>query len=600
MQSEYISYLNSLHNVDASNTNALAESQALQSYFAEIYEAFSITEPLYNKLINTEDSVIILTGHAGDGKSTIALDIFKRLRGIPSKSILDKPLSNKEVCSLSNERSLNIVKDMSELKSEEQQEWLKQGFSEPGSWLIVSNTGPLLTSLRKYILDESDIENASSIENKLLLALDKTYQDDSFESITIQKLDDYSLAKPLIIINVARLDNTKLGAELLQKMLGHSGWNECTPCPSINECPIRKNRQALLESKNIVEKVHWVYQRLTAYEQRLTLRHMIGHLAVSLTGNMNCQQINSHASTQNYKNTLGKILFSETFFGYRLGKKNETVAGVKAAELLQKMELGGNIAADFERQLIRDTTQRCFSIPTVLKNLEESWLKKAKLSQDGIHLRHSLRRMAYIFGNTHLENHLEKKFDTFLNIFLQSSNLRNLDNWNNGGWEKLGYSGRSKVLKKILSVLLEVYSGFKGSQFSGQDILYFTMRRNNSDVFQASQLIIASQPFEEFKIELDRKLRIPTLIFKKDPSISLSLNLPLLDFINDRSQGRIGTSLSPLHLANLEAFRSRLISFSDNDDDHDNISILKVGVKGEAKIKKYYYDRSEKILDGDL
>lgn len=598
MQNEYISYLNSLHNVDASNTNALAESQALQGYFSEIYEAFPITDPLYNHLVNSEESVVILTGHAGDGKSTIALDIFKRLQGISSDSPLDRPLAKKEVCILPNSESLSIVKDMSELKTDEQQSWLRQGFSDPGSWLIVSNTGPLLTSIIKYIVNDIGPGAAAEIESALLEALDCTFQNDSFDSVTIQHFGDFKLRKPLVIINVARLDNTKLGAKLLQKMLDHSGWNNCASCPALKKCPVRKNRQALLDSKHIIDRVHWVYQRLTAYDQRLTLRHMIGHLSVSLTGNMSCQKINSQALTQDPNNTLSQILFSETFFGYYLGKKNELLSGVKAVELLQRLVFGGNFAADFERQLVRNIEQRSYHMPSALEDIEEKWIKNANLQTEGVHIRHSLRRMAYFFGSAETESHLKPKFDSFLESFLQSSNVIALDSWNNGGWGKLGYSGRARIKNKILGVLLEVYSGFKGSQFNEQDVLYFTMRRNNSDVFQASQLVIASEKFDEFDLDLDKRLGIPILKYRRNNDISLLLSLPLLDFINDKSKGKIGTSLSPLHLANLEAFRSKLISSSENRN--DLISILKIGVKGEAKIKKYHYDRLEKILESGL
>ncbi|UYM16282.1 hypothetical protein [Endozoicomonas euniceicola] len=38
----YVSYLNSLHNLGAGGANALAESQALNEYFAELYEPFPI------------------------------------------------------------------------------------------------------------------------------------------------------------------------------------------------------------------------------------------------------------------------------------------------------------------------------------------------------------------------------------------------------------------------------------------------------------------------------------------------------------------------------------------------------------------------------
>ena len=78
-QNGYIAYLNSLHNINASGANALAESQALNHFFTELYQPFPIIDVLYKTLLETQDRVILLTGHAGDGKSTVALDVLKRL-----------------------------------------------------------------------------------------------------------------------------------------------------------------------------------------------------------------------------------------------------------------------------------------------------------------------------------------------------------------------------------------------------------------------------------------------------------------------------------------------------------------------------------------
>ncbi len=72
--------------------------------------------------------------------------------------------------------------------------------------------------------------------------------------------------------------------------------------------------------------MRWIYQRLSAYEQRLTLRQIVAQLAFGLTGDVSCDEVHQQvaASTavgQDQGSTgLERILFSEGFFGYRGGK----------------------------------------------------------------------------------------------------------------------------------------------------------------------------------------------------------------------------------------------------------------------------------------
>lgn len=73
---------------------------------------------------------------------------------------------------------------------------------------------------------------------------------------------------------MTRLNNVDSGARVLEKMLLHSGWSECQGCDVEDSCPLRKNRQAL-QQRDVIDRVRWVYQRLTAHEQRLTLRHIV-------------------------------------------------------------------------------------------------------------------------------------------------------------------------------------------------------------------------------------------------------------------------------------------------------------------------------------
>jgi len=147
-QNGYIAYLNSLHSLSANSANALAESQATNRYFAELYQAFPIVDQMLSALQDGE-RVVVLTGHAGDGKSTIALDVLKRLKNLSPNEPLNEMLKEREEISGSPFGSVTIVKDMSELSAQTRLQWLQEAFAGTGSWLLVSNSGPLLDTLAK-------------------------------------------------------------------------------------------------------------------------------------------------------------------------------------------------------------------------------------------------------------------------------------------------------------------------------------------------------------------------------------------------------------------------------------------------------------------
>ena len=72
-------YLNTLSAFSAGNENAIAEYQIRNKYFRRIHVSSPITEEVYRLLM--EGNNVILTGNAGDGKTTIAIDVLKKIVG---------------------------------------------------------------------------------------------------------------------------------------------------------------------------------------------------------------------------------------------------------------------------------------------------------------------------------------------------------------------------------------------------------------------------------------------------------------------------------------------------------------------------------------
>ena len=589
----YIDYLNSLHNLSANGANALAESQSTNVYFGHLYTPFPCVDVIVEALKEQEDRVIILTGHAGDGKSTVALDVLKQLQGLSADKPLEKTIKDREIIIDDNGSAVNIVKDMSELSAELRHRWLDQAFSEPGSWLIISNTGPLLQSLLEYSEKEGIGLN---IESSVLRLLDF-----SFDNVLNEKNTLCEFSKKLSIINLTQVDNVHLGARIFTKLVNHPAWDRCGGCPVKAACPIAMNRDALNQSLLVVEeRVRWIYQLLNSYEQRLTLRQIVSQLAFGITGGINCQTVHQqYGSMTDAENCavsgLEKILFSEGFFGYENGRPIPGAERIKGISLLRRNTFGGPIGVNFERQLLQDTGCGWGELPSPLKLIESRW-KNNIAEAGGIRRRSALRRMVYCFGK--IKDDYQDEGLLYLDSFLQSSNLRDFDQWQNDKKLSLTRSEKVRFKNSCLQVLLEFYSGFGAGQFQEKyDRLYLTLRRPDKAVVQPTQLVVGSAFFKDFDLVFDETRNMPLLTFKKGAA-KLALTLPLLDYIRSRNAGELDNDLSPVHQSQLEWFKSELLtSTRDEDDETFEVELLRAGIDGEVHIHRFFFEDNKLIVE---
>ena len=79
MGNEFINYLNSMNNANGDNINALAEAQVTNKYYSSIRVDRKLGKFIQNKISNGEHKSYIITGHAGDGKTSILVQILKDL-----------------------------------------------------------------------------------------------------------------------------------------------------------------------------------------------------------------------------------------------------------------------------------------------------------------------------------------------------------------------------------------------------------------------------------------------------------------------------------------------------------------------------------------
>lgn len=592
-QNKFIAYLNSLHNLGANGSNALAESQALSPYFGEIYEPFPLIDQLDEALTGEVERVIILTGHAGDGKSTIALDVLRKLRGLPKTQPLTEPLKSREDIDTANGR-VTLIKDMSELSAEERRQWLHQAFKESGNWLIVSNTGPLLHSLVEYARQNN---GDWGMESKILHCLDQPLDNGQLDK---HRLNGFG--KELLILNLTRLDNVALGASVLKRLVAHSGWGDCAGCSVEPSCPLMLNRKALSDAMpEAEERVRWIYQRLNAYEQRLTLRQIVAQLAFGLTGGMSCDEARQQAMASTVEGLncggagLERILFSEGFFGYSAGKPYPQAEGLHAVALTHRAIIfGAPIGVNFERRLLENAGIGWAMLPPSLDWISDYWRQKA-VDAAGVRWRFALRRMAYLFGKAAPGE--EQLASVFLDAFVQSPSLRQFDQWRAVGNLSLSRAEAKHLHTACLRVLLEIFSGFSAGQFSKHDSLYLTLRRPDQAVVQPTQLVIKILSSRDFDLHMDPLRRMPVLRFRKG-QVELLLTLPLLDYIRRRDAGELGNELSPIHQAQLDRFEAELLqAAAEIMHDEGEIELLRVGINGEVRLHRFFLDKEQGMLE---
>lgn len=591
--SAFIAYLNSLHNIQASGANALAESQAVNPFFTDIYEPFALAERLKTLFQEPDPRVVVLSGHAGDGKSTVALDLYKALRGLVATEPLKSPLRERELIE-NGPAPVTIVKDMSELSAEQRRTWLVEAFAPAtGSWLIVSNTGPLLTSLSDY----AQSKGLDGVEDKILGALDRPLHESNLRAHALE-----GFPKPLLILNLSRFDNTELGSRVLGRLISHPAWEGCNDCTVQTGCPIALNHRALKEAGTLLEdRVRWLYRRISEYDQRLTLRQIVAQLAFGLTGGMGCDAakayVEASAASGAARGTspLAEIVFSEGFFGYQAGRPSPIALGLRAVLLLHQTHIGGPVSPDFDRVMQEHPAADWAKLPEALAHLAQTW----RAATNSPLKRAALRRLLLLFGRHRPK--CEGAGDLFIDAMLRSPGLRLLDESRRLQRLALEPVDERDLLGACLDVLREAFSGFTASQFHKRDDqLFLTLRRPDRAVVQPTQMVLGSLAFRDFGLEYDPEEKAPVLFYQRgrgNERVTLNLSLPLLDYILRRSEGELGASLAPIHRAQLDSFHAKLLKLEDALPSRaGDITLLRADISGEVNAYHYLLSQDGKKL----
>lgn len=558
----FVTYLNSLHCRDAGSENSLAEFQACNTWFRYIQIPHPLVAGIRDCLIGSTPGQVILTGHAGDGKSTIALELYRDLRNLPYDQPLAFPLQPREDIPLPDGRRITIIKDLSEWGDEQRLDLLSEILSGNGRFLLVSNTGTLLNLFCEYSSRKFNRSRAES-ESEML------------EAISSEKRFNLSFGGGYFaVFNLALLDNLSIAHKIFDRMLSPERWLACQDKKCSEHCPIYRNVTLITEYREIVvERLFMAYRRLYEYGTRLTLRQLTAHLAYILTSGLEYEDI--LALSERFERPLmSEFMFYNRFFGDN-GKNDDTLAlQMGAIKEIRKQGFGERPCPTWERQLWLLTRDKFFTlgVPMIEEEFDKlrrygsgAWnLEDRSLSAD--QARDQVRRMLYFLYRFPIND------DLFIREFLASPAVMKWWGWQSDEARlSLDESGVFKA--RVFHVLQEQFTGVRLPEGAvGDQKLYITLSRHKHEIRQSAQVVLAQIDFgNEFSLELnpiengwgDKRKDLCLVGRGRLKGISMPLTLPFLDYVLMRNCGETGEVLHAAYSQRLERLKTQLLGLGD-------------------------------------
>ena len=79
MVNDFIQYLNTLHSYHGHNSNAFGEKNFTSNYYDRLLVDVPLCSYIVDKMSDDDPKIIMLTGHAGDGKTSLMYQVLKKL-----------------------------------------------------------------------------------------------------------------------------------------------------------------------------------------------------------------------------------------------------------------------------------------------------------------------------------------------------------------------------------------------------------------------------------------------------------------------------------------------------------------------------------------
>jgi len=555
MHSEFIEYLKSMNNASSNNDNAIAESQITSPFYEEIRVERNIGNYLL-EVIEKKPAMIILTGHAGDGKTSLLHQILRKLEVVQA----GEKLKVSDTCRpLSWQGDLFYVKDMSELPVNQQVEYLKKGLDvkhDGGSSIIVSNTGPIIDAFKELERRVYSKENKEEIDRKII----------SVEMELLKMLDEnlgesnYIGDHEVIIINLARIDNTDIIPLLIDKLLDDKLWNKETHCSKGRYCPIYNNYLCLKDNIEEVKKtIQAFYRWLYENDKRLTIRQILAHLTFAITGNLDCSKV----TRINEKSLLFNYHFSNLFFGFVGFEPYPDAVKIRAIKEIQQLKLDEkNLPFDYDMFVRESFDNLTGSVRELTRDVWFNTMKKrvwdtnSLLNEDEPYLiRKSLKRFEILFSNYNNEQYELLLSSLFSPVYPHFLRYRS---------EELKRKELRPVkvdIMKALNIMLigsvqdygskePLYLPLKREGFGQQNVYLLIGKIEESDVVVHQVKRISKYDLTHSYYELELEFKAIEERF--------SLSLLLLDYFDHLARGSLSTKLNPALSHGVDKMKSKL------------------------------------------
>lgn len=529
---DYIMYLNSLHNYNAQNQNAYGEKNVTSPFFNDVMVKVGLCNFIYERLNGNQPHIIILTGHAGDGKTSIMYQVLNDL-GLDfnvNEKISDTDLPSGKKC--------RCIKDFSELADEEKTSILAEVMSFPEQdkfVFMVANTGPLINTFGELFENENEKERAKI---KLIDAMDNN----------TGSINDI-MGKKITVINVATVDNTYFATEFLDKLLQDKLWIKCEQCNKKEYCHIYQNKNLILKNrKQVFDFVNMHYIWLTEHGKRLTIRSMTEQLAYMITGGMNCDEV---VHEESYK-----YLFSNLFFGYIGTKENNKALSILAVREAQKCMYDNKRLRSDELLLVNREYGELFGkeIKEILKNAE---VKNAYVMGWAEFLRRTYIFMNIVTDEQVIEGDYE---DIFSKQFTRFLALRN---------------GNTTPAKSDTNLICDALSMIYIGTTNNDQQIPLTLSRE-SGIAQNVQLITGTLSTRYIKV-IQEQTKDSMFIKERERYVlklevnknvlDCELSLPLLDYFEELKNGVISTNIDPQLSHGVESLKAELSKEMDDTED---------------------------------
>jgi predicted transcriptional regulator YheO len=559
-------------------------------YLGELLENFRSASP----------KSIILTGTAGDGKTYYCRKIWEAFGG--SKEDWQK--GNKIHQLVLGDRHLVVIKDLSELSSEEKRSLLPQvasaitGADTTTVYLIAANDGQLV---------EAWVEAAQTAE---IEAVRQTIEDLLVNDL--READGYQVK----LYNLSRQSAAVLFPRILDAILSHPGWGDCNQCAYQSQgCPIWQNKQRLEgaeDDKTTRERLTDLLSLCELNQIHLPVRQLLLLVANTLLGHpeakdrlLNCRQIPDIISA----GTTSSASLYRNIFGENLPERRRE--STEVFKVLRGFGIGAETSNQIDNILIfgaDDPELQALYADLVLSD-----------SFYGADLKYQAQQYAYLEGDAARG---QEEFLTVLQtqrqrlFFTIPSDRKDMQLWDLTVFHYAGeylnklyraLQDSRKVPKSISSRLVRGLNRiFTGLLVSNQDELILATSGSYSQarisrVYEES-ISVTRKRGESVSIELDKSRKKPILVvcLASDVTpISFNLTLTRYEYLSRVAEGALPSSFSQECYEDVLAFKTQVFKQlavrqsleGETDGEEMSIRLLEVnsaGIASERSLEVYF------------